>query len=65
MRNQPPASYQPLPNSADQIPQLTQKTLNLIIQAINSTVAKTLDQRLGPDRRQQAIAFDDPAPSDS
>ncbi len=49
MREQPTSSYHLLPNPEDQIPQLTQGTLNLIIQAVNTTVAKALDQRLGPD----------------
>ena len=52
----------------DQIFQLTQKTLNLIGQAVNSAVTKllkgavnkTLDQNFGQDCRQPVIAFQNP-----
>ncbi len=64
MRDQPTSSYHLSPNPKDQIPQLTQGTLNLIIQVVNTTVVKALDQRLGPDHRRPAIAFDDPTSSD-
>ncbi len=43
---------------------MTQGTLNLIIQAVNTTVAKALDQRLGPDRQRPPIALNDPIPYD-
>ena len=60
MRDQPTSSYHLSPNPEDQIPQLTQGTLNLIIQAVNTIVAKALDQKLGPDHQRPAIVFDDP-----
>ena len=65
MKDQPTSSYHPSPNPEDKIPQLTQGTLNLIIQAVNTIVAKALDQKLGPDHRRPAIVFDDPASNDT
>ena len=60
MRDQPTVLYHPSPNPEDQIPQLPQKISNLIIQAVNSIVAKAINQRLESDRRRSATAFDDP-----
>lgn len=55
MRNPPAASSHPSPYLEDQPPQLTQGTLNLIGQAVNSAIAKllkgavnkALDQKFG------------------
>lgn len=49
MRNQPIISYHLLPNPKDRILQLIQKTLNLVIKAVNTTINKALDQKLEPD----------------
>ncbi len=65
MREQPTSSYHPSPKPENQIPQLTQGTLNLIIQAVNTTIVKALDQRLGPEHQRPAIAFDDPGSNDT
>ncbi len=45
IREQLISSYYLSPNPDDQIPHLIQEILNLIIQAVNTTVAKALDQR--------------------
>lgn len=68
----PATSYDLLPNSEDQIPQLTQRTLDLIKQAINLAVAqlikvainKALDQRFRQECRRPAIELNDPATHD-
>lgn len=50
IKNWPTTSYHLLFNPKDQILQLTQRTLNLIIQTVNSTIAKALDYKLRLDR---------------
>lgn len=49
MRDQLITLYHPSPNLEDQILQLIQGILNLIIQVVNTIVAKALDQKLGLD----------------
>lgn len=55
MKDPPAASSHQLPDAEDEIPQLTQGTLNLIGQAVNAAVTqavdRAMDQRLGPERR--------------
>ena len=68
MSDRPAASSHPSPNPEDQIPQLTQGTLNLIEQAVHHAVTKALDvavtealnQRLGPDRRRPVFLNKNP-----
>lgn len=65
MRDQPTILYHLLSNPQDQIPQLSQKILNLIIQAVNLMVAKALDQKFGLDYQRPVIAFDDYVSNDT
>ena len=66
MSNQPAASSHPSSIPKDQILLLTQQSLNLIIQVVNSAVAKTikvaineaLDQTFDNDHWQPIIEFD-------
>lgn len=68
MRDKLAASSHQSPYPEDQIPQLTQGTLNLIRQAVNSAVTKSLkgavnealDQRFGQDCCQPIMEFQNP-----
>lgn len=68
----PATSYNILPNSEDQISQLTQKMLDFIRQTINLAIAqslkdvinKALDQTFRQECRRSGIEFNDLAPYD-
>ena len=64
MRDPPAASSHQSPDPEDEIPQLTQGTLNLIGRAVNTAVTRAVDramnQRLGPEHRRPVVEVEDP-----